>query len=205
MLNKILIILTALYFSAGVQPLSQNVLAKEAIVTPQVMIEAKALDKRATILRAYLAQYNSPLQYHAQDFIEAADEYDLDWKLVAAISGTESTFGKFIPGGHVQGYTSYNAWGWGVYGDQSLGFKSWRHGIFTVSEGLRKNYLNRGLNNPYEINRIYAASTTWGSKVTYFMEDIEKFKNNFKPERKIVISPFLELEVAGPSALLASR
>lgn len=142
--------------------------------------EAKELDKRAQIIQAYLARYNSPLRYSAQNFVDAADEYDLDWKLVVSIAGVESTFGKFIPGG-------YNAWGWGVYGTQAIYFKSWKDGIFTVSAGLRKNYLNRGLNNPYAINKVYAASPTWGSKVSYFLNDLEKFKEQYEIEtqRKI--------------------
>ena len=137
-------------------------------------IEAKKLDPQAQILAKYLAKYNSPLEYHAQDFIDAAREYELDWRLVPAIAGVESTFGKFTPGG-------FNGWGWGVYGTQAIYFNSWREGIFTVSEGLREKYINRGLTNPYLMNRAYAASPKWGSKVTYFIEDIEKFAKKEQP------------------------
>ncbi|OGE28723.1 hypothetical protein A2867_04540 [Candidatus Daviesbacteria bacterium RIFCSPHIGHO2_01_FULL_40_11] len=131
-------------------------------------IEGKKLDKKATILAKYLAKFNSPLQYHAQDFIEAAETYQLDWKMLPAIAGVESTFGKQIPGG-------YNAWGWGVYGTQAVYFNSWREGIFTIAKGLREGYLNKGLTDPYSINRIYAASPHWGGKVSYFMQDLENF------------------------------
>lgn len=135
---------------------------------PKPEVTAKKLDPRATILAKYLESHNSPLQYHAQDFIDAANKYNLDWKLVAAISGTESTFGKHIPGG-------FNGWGWGVYGDQALGFSSWRDGIFTVSKGLRENYVNKGYTEPYSMNRKYAASPHWAKSVTFFMNDLEKF------------------------------
>lgn len=138
-------------------------------------IETKQLDKESQILAAYLASRNSPLQYHAQDFVDAAKVYNLDWRLVAAISGVESTFGKFIPGG-------YNGWGWGVYGTQAIYFSSWRDGIFTVSKGLRENYLNRGLTDPHSINRAYAASPYWGSKVSYFMNDLARFAQNYETE-----------------------
>src|SRR3989344_4677036 len=129
---------------------------------PSEQIQAKRLDEQAQVLAAYLQQFNSPLQYHAQDFIDASKTYNLDWKLVAAISGVESTFGKFIPGG-------YNGWGWGVYGTQAIYFSSWREGIFTVSKGLRENYYNKGLTDLYSINRVYAASSHWAGKVNYFM------------------------------------
>jgi len=140
-----------------------------------VQVEAKKLDNRAEILAAYLARFNSPLQYHAQDFINAANEYNLDWKLLPSIAGVESTFGKAIPGG-------FNGWGWGVYGTQAIYFNSWKEAIFTVAKGLRENYLNKGLTNPYSINRIYAASPYWGGKVSYFMNDLEKFANTFEGE-----------------------
>lgn len=131
-------------------------------------VESRQLDPQAKILTDYFAYYNSPLQYHAQDFIDAAKVYSIDWKLVPAISGVESTFGKHIPGG-------FNAWGWGVYGNQALGFKSWREGIFTVTKGLRENYINKGLLEPYTMNRVYATSPHWGWKVAYFMNDLENF------------------------------
>lgn len=138
-------------------------------------IAAKKLDKRAAILTKYLAQFDSPLQYHAQDFIDAANEYGLDWRLVASIAGVESTFGKFIPGG-------YNGWGWGVYGTQAVYFNSWKDGIYTVSKGLKEDYISRGLLDPYAMNRRYAQSPTWGAKVSYFMADLEKFAQEFESE-----------------------
>jgi len=145
----------------------------------KVEITFKKLDPQAEILAEYLASYNSPLQYHAQDFIDAAKIYNLDWKLVASIAGVESTFGKFIPGG-------YNGWGWGVYGTQAIYFNSWREGIFTVSKGLRENYVNKGLTEPYAMNRVYATSFHWGGNVTYFMNDLEKFAANYKAPESFV-------------------
>lgn len=144
-----------------------------------VTIEAKTLDKRAQVLKDYLAKYNSPLQDSAQDFIDAADQYNLDWRLVVSIAGTESTFGKFIPGGHDPLYTSYNGWGWGVYGDNSLGFKSWRDAIFTISQGLKENYVDKGYTEPLSMNRKYASSQTWGVRVVYFMNEIDKFAKGY--------------------------
>lgn len=165
---------------------SQQPQSRVASYTPSVQfvqdtqIEKKELDSRAKILRDYLARYNSPLQNHAQDFIDAADSFNLDWKLVPAITGVESTFGKHIPGGHNPATSSYNGWGWGVYGNKVTKFKSWREGIFTVSEGLKKNYIDQGLTDPYTINKKYAASPNWGRKVTYFLEDLERFASNYQ-------------------------
>lgn len=149
-------------------------------------IDAKKQDPRTQILSDYFAKYNSPLEPHAQDFIDAADQYGVDWKLVPAIAGVESTFGKHVPHG------TYNGWGWGVYGDQALGFKSWRDGIFTVTGGLKQNYINKGLTTPYAMNRVYAASPAWGWKVTFFINDLDKFAKGY-PE-------VVELEKTAPKS-----
>ncbi len=152
-----------------------------AVPTQKMEIEAKQLDQRAVILHDYLAKYDSPLQDHAQDFVDAADTYNVDWKLVPSIAGVESTFGKNIPGG-------YNGWGWGVYGDQAIYFTSWRSGIFTVTQGLRENYLNKGLTDPYQINYAYAASPAWGGHVSYFMNDLNRFAQTYTDTDRTKIS-----------------
>ncbi len=185
------VLATIIFFSQ-----STLVFAKERPVTYSEKIEAKVMDERVLILQAYLRKYNSPLVNNANDFVEAADTYNLNWKLVAAISGVESTFGKHIPGG-------YNAWGWGVYGDQALGFNSWRHGIFTVSEGLRKNYINKGYITPYEMNRIYAASPRWGGNVAYFLADMDKFEAEYRKTDVKETANNIKVQTAGSSAMIA--
>lgn len=137
-----------------------------------ITIESRPVDKRAQVLKDYLVKYNSPLENNAQDFIDAADQYGLDWRLVVSIAGVESTFGKNIPGG-------FNGWGWGVYGDNAIYFKSWREAIYTISRGLRENYVDRGYTEPYSMNKIYAASPNWGRNVTFFMNDLEKYTQNY--------------------------
>ncbi|MDP2585753.1 MAG: hypothetical protein Q8P29_02645 [Candidatus Levybacteria bacterium] len=133
----------------------------------------EASDSRVRILREFLEKYNSPLVPFAGTFVETADKYDLDWKLVAAISGVESTFGQQIP------YESFNGWGWGIYGDNMIRFSSWNEGIETISQGLRTKYIDKwGAQDVYEIGRFYAASPTWAQRVEYFMNSIEEFGNS---------------------------
>jgi hypothetical protein len=129
-------------------------------------------DTRIERLRAFLASYNSPLASEAETFVAQADKYNLDWKLVAAIAGVESTFGKQIPAG------SYNGWGWGIFTGASDGvhFKDWADGIAQVSEGLRNNYVNRGAKDVYDIGWIYAANgDSWATHVRYFVDKLESF------------------------------
>ena len=165
---------------------------------PAVQVQAKKLDNKAEILAAYLAKFDSPLQYHAQDFIDASEIFGLDWKMLPAIAGVESTFGKQIPGG-------FNAWGWGVYGTQAIYFNSWREAIFTIAQGLRENYLDKGLHDPYSINAVYAASPYWGGKVSYFMQDLEKFAGSFETNKAQTENAGTEPKIAAVSGQLALR
>lgn len=162
--------------------------------------DLRGINRRVQILEAYFQKYNSPLKPYSRDFVMAADKYNLDWRFVVAISGVESTFGKFIPGGTDPRYSSNNGWGWGVYGTQAIYFKSWTEGIYTVSAGLRKNYLDKGLVEPYSINRVYAASSTWGSHVTYFLEDIARFADLYEKDHPELRFEDLAVKIAGASA-----
>ncbi|MCL5019765.1 MAG: hypothetical protein M1426_04745 [Patescibacteria group bacterium] len=127
-------------------------------------------DYRVKILHDYLARENSPLATYAAEFVSTADKYNLDWRLVAAISGVESTFGKEIPA------ASYNAWGWGVYGDNVIRFSSWKDGIDTISQGLRDRYMNQwGGKDIYQIGSMYAASPAWAGHVVYYMDNIQNY------------------------------
>lgn len=180
--------------------LNKQVQAEKLVVNtnPIAQVESKKIDNQAEILAAYLAKYDSPLQYQAQDFIDAAKTYDLDWKMLPAISGVESTFGKQIPGG-------FNAWGWGVYGTQAIYFKSWRDAMFTIAQGLRENYLNKGLTDPYSINPVYAASPSWGWKVAFFMQDMDKFAKNFESNKQQTAQVGDAPKIAAVSGQIALR
>lgn len=129
------------------------------------------VDNRVAILEGVLTSYGSPLTVEAKNFIFYADKYQLDWKLVAAIAGVESTFGKHIPS------NSYNAWGWAIYTGKQDGrhFDSWEDGIAIVSEGLRKNYIDKGATTIEQIGYSYAASRAWPNSVRFFLSKIEGF------------------------------
>lgn len=125
-------------------------------------------DPRVEKLKLFLAKYDSPLAPYAKNFIEAADRNQFDWKLVPAITGVESSFGKRIP------FNSYNAYGWN---NGNYWFKSWEQSIDYVSSYLKEKYFNRGLDTPYKIGPVYAPpSPFWATKVVYFMKLIECFE-----------------------------
>lgn len=129
-------------------------------------------DKRAKILKNFLEKYNSPLAQYSDVFVKSADANRIDWRMVAAISGVESTFGQELP------YNSYNAWGWGIYGNNMIYFSSYDEAIKTISKALRERYIDSwGAQDVYQIGRFYAASPTWSYRVAYFMDKIENESN----------------------------
>lgn len=157
-----LAILIALFIFS--QPVQASEIAASSAVLKNSLPEA---DTRVEKLTEFLKAYGSPLAPYAQQFVDSADKYRLDWKLVPAITGVESTFGKQIPAG------SYNAYGWanGVYY-----FQSWEQSIELVSKTLKEKYAERGLDTPAKMGPVYAPpSKTWAGKVVYFMNLIECF------------------------------
>ncbi len=165
----ILFILTLIFaFNAHGVSAQQRASASSARITI-AEIETND-DNRVKILQGFLKEQNSPLAPFAADFVRDADKYNLDWKLVAAISGVESSFGLAIP------TNSYNGWGWGVYGDNVIRFASWNEGIDTISQGLRERYINQwGGKDIYQIGRMYASSPAWAGHVEYYMNKIQDF------------------------------
>lgn len=133
-----------------------------------VVVDAGVDYQKVATLYNFLNKYNSPLKTYARNFVEEADRYSLDYRLLVAISGVESTFAQQLP------YNSYNAWGWGIYGDNMIRFSSYPEAISTISKSLRENYINKwGAQNVYQIGRFYAASPTWAQRVVWFMEKME--------------------------------
>lgn len=163
-------ILSFLIAFLAISFLYQPALAEEKVAASSAVLESSLfkIDKRAVKLEKFLASYNSPLAEYADAFVEAADKYGLDWKLVPAITGIESTFGKNIP------FNSYNAYGWA---NGAYSFQSWEQSIDHVSRVLKEKYVDRGLDTPYKMGPIYAPpSKTWAGKVVFFMNKIDSFE-----------------------------
>lgn len=148
---------------------AENLAASSATIKSST--SASGYDYRVENLRNFLKKYNSPLAEYAKEFVDYADSNNIDYRLVPAITGVESTFGKRIPKG------SYNAYGWA---NGAYTFESWEDSISHVSETLKTKYFDRGVESISEIARVYAPpSTTWGGKVSFFVSKIDSLPVNF--------------------------
>ncbi len=139
-------------------PVEETILETAISITPQDIENQRKIDN----IRKFFEKRNSPLAKYAQEFVFAAKEYGIDYRLVAAISIVESS-------GGLHNFRHYNAWGWGSYG-----FDNWKDGIWSVSKGLATGYYAKGLDTPYEIARIYCppSASSWAGKVKSLMNQI---------------------------------
>lgn len=129
-------------------------------------------DARPVLVKDFLRLHHSPLEPHAEDIVAASDKYGLDYRLIPAIAMAESGAGKEIPAG------SYNAWGYGIYGNQVLGFSGWKDGIWSMAEYLKKGYLDLGYDTPEEMMPKFcppslAKGGAWANAVNYFINQMK--------------------------------
>ena len=148
-----------------------NSVAYAALPTSDSLMEDRVTQKdaRVEIVRQFFAKYNSPLELYASKVISAADEYNLDFRLIPAIAMQESNLCKRIPD------DSYNCWGFGIYGKTITRFADYGEAIETVTKTLASKYKNNGLETPEEIMTMYTPSSngSWANGVNHFMDQLQ--------------------------------
>lgn len=139
------------------------------------------LDPRILAMNKFLKDYHSPMAKSADTFIEEADKYGLDWRLVASISGVESAFGNLIPKG------SNNAWGWRGINSNEKGwsiFSSWDEAIKHITQRLAEGY-GTDLTS-FDIEPTYCPPCgenpdhLWANGVNHFMNQLEYYVDNLE-------------------------
>ena len=133
-------------------------------------------DSRAQKINAVYKIYNCPLEGMGDVMVYEADKNNIPWWVVAAISFQESGCGKKTP--KANGIESYNAWGWGVYGDYVFSFDNWVRGIETVSKYLSDKFYSKGINDTCEIMKIYTPPSkgSWCEGVNHFGDTIQNYE-----------------------------
>lgn len=150
-------------------PDKQFALSHAPFVLGEMTPEITLSDARAANLRSFFRKYNSPLYDDAEFIVAISDKYGFDYRLLPAIAMQESNLCKFIP------ENSYNCWGWGIYGDQVLRFKSYRDTMTEVAMGIKDHYIDQGLTTPETIMAKYTPPSkgSWSNGVNYFIRMME--------------------------------
>ncbi|MFN2467174.1 MAG: C40 family peptidase [Gaiellaceae bacterium] len=95
-------------------------------------------------LDEFLRGESAPLAGMGSTFVAAGRSYGIDPRYLVALSGAESSFGKFL-------FRPFNPFGWGSYD-----FTSWNEAIYTVARGLHRGYLSEGRTAVSSISEKYA-------------------------------------------------
>lgn len=117
-------------------------------------------DARLKHLQKFFAKRNCPAQKYSLVFLEAADNYDLDWRLLPSISFIESTGGKAAKNNNIFGWDSGH-----------VGFFSPAEGIQTVGYRLSHSqlYRDKGVD---EILATYNPDAEYAGRVKFVMRQI---------------------------------
>lgn len=117
-------------------------------------------DARLDAVRGFFERAGCPAREYSQAFLDAADDYQLDWRLLPSISFVESTGGKAAPHNNIFGwdngrskFSSPTAAIWGV----------------AYQLGQSKLYRDRNLN---QLLAIYNPNPGYGAKVKGVMRQI---------------------------------
>jgi hypothetical protein len=114
-------------------------------------------DERVLRLRSFFERFSSPAAEFAGDFVQAADFYALDWRLLPSISMVESSGGKY--------YANNNIFGWDSC---RTGFPTVREGIYHVASRLATSRIYKGKNLD-GILRLYNPGPDYDDLVMRYM------------------------------------
>lgn len=149
--------------------------------SPDVMgtsFQAETADPRAIKINKVFDKFKCPMAGNGDFIVTSADENNIPYWLVPAVSFQESGCGKKTP--NVTGVEeSYNAWGYGVWGGRVKTFDSWEHGIATLSKYFAKNFYSKDITDLCEIMKTYTPPSkgSWCEGVKYFGEMIQNFES----------------------------
>ncbi len=136
-------------------------------------LRAAASDPRTLRLRNFLGRLHCPVQNLAEDFVHAADDNHLDWRLLPSISVVESGGGKE--------YRNNNIFGWA---NGVAPFPTIRAGINHVAFKLGKSSPYENLDVAAKL-QIYNPDTSYVTLVMNLMNRISPVVN-VTPARRVI-------------------
>ena len=164
---------------AELPPEPQQVLGSSTSITTE--------DARAVLVANFLKRYNTgnrslnhplvPEEYYGAFFVELADRYEIDFRLIPAIAMQESNLCRKTP--KVQGENgelieSYNCLGFGVHSRGTLTFPNFEANFDRAARELKLYYIDQGRTTPEQIMKKYTPSSpgTWAASVNQWMTEM---------------------------------
>jgi len=118
-------------------------------------------DSRMQRIRSFFRKRKCPAQRYASEFVQAADRYRLDWRLLPSLALIESSGGK--------AFTNNNIFGWDSCRRR---FSSVQAGIHTVAERLANSPLYEGKSVDDKL-KVYNSRPHYGVAVRRVMQQLE--------------------------------
>ncbi len=128
--------------------------------TPKPQMEAKQEDPRVGLLRKFFRSNASPAEEYSEEFLLAADQHTLDWRLLPSISLLESGGGRYA--------RNNNLFGWDC---GRASFASVKHAIHEVAYNLShaRPYRNRSLDAKLA---FYNQDASYAPRIKSLMQQI---------------------------------
>lgn len=138
------------------------------VASGTLKINIVSQDARLVAVKAFFRKYHSDLLPFANEVINSADKYGLDFRLIPAIAMQESGGCRNAP------KNSYNCWGFGIYAKRVTKFDNYAQAIDTVTKTLAKQYKANGLETPEQIMTKYTPGSngSWARGVNHFMNQL---------------------------------
>lgn len=139
--------------------------AAKAVPVHKPKAEPESEDIRTARLSQFFSSLHCPIQEMAGDFVQAADDNHLDWRLLPSISVVESGGGK--------AFRNNNLFGWD---NGNSPFPTVRAGIHQVADKLGRSSLYRNQDSVGKL-RFYNPNPDYAVKVIEVMDTISPSRN----------------------------
>jgi len=141
-------------------------------------------DGRAEIVAKFLERYNSPLKpydHFGQVFVDVADRYGFDFRLLPAIAMQESNLCK------TSDPAIFNCLGFGIHKNGTLAFDSYEANFDRAGRELKANYIDKGLTTPELIMKKYTPSSdgSWANSVNQWMAEMRYDDHQAGRDKKV--------------------
>jgi len=118
-------------------------------------------DDRIARLENFFRAYHCPAPLLAAEYLAAADAYEVDYRLLPAVSVRESTCGRYA--------RRNNRWGWD---SAQTGFRTLAHGIQFITHQLAFGQYYRGKTLEEKL-RMYNPNPTYPAEIKKLMREIQ--------------------------------
>ncbi len=147
-------------------------------------------DSKAARLNEVFEKYNCPITGYGEAFVREAEKNNIPYWLVASIAFQESSCGKNVP--TLNGQTSNNFYGWGVWGNNVRTFETVEEGIAVVSKYMSETFYSKGVTDLCEIMKTYTppSNGSWCRGVQHFGDEITGYESVSSSPALFIKLPF---------------